>query len=119
MLRIEVPDSASEVYCPLEVAITSGSAPVEPECSVIDATTTCECVATLDAGTYTVSVDHADGRTGSATVTYAPQGCTGADVPIELNESNHRPCVTPCESYDVCPTTSLGQLCIAGCCAAE
>lgn len=119
VLRIEIPDSVSEVYCPIDITITGGGTEVEPTCTVVASTTTCECTATLAAGTYTVLVEHADGRTGTATTTYAPQGCADVDIAVLLVQGSESPCDKPCETYEVCPTTSLGQLCIAGCCAVE
>ena len=117
-------DAETEGLCPVEVTVSGVFPKPEVSCTVMGETgfpTACFCTLTLEAGNYSFSVEHADGRTGKAELDYtSPPACgdTVLQVTLEgpLRTEN---CELLCDGYEDCPPTSIGPICIGGCCGTD
>lgn len=118
MIILQLADAQSEGYCLLEVEVLG----VEPSPSVSckSADELCHCELRVEPGTYSIKAEHADGRTADATFTYERPECGPFVYVLELSGPlRNDSCEMLCEKASDCPSTSIGPLCIGGCCAKD
>lgn len=120
-VTLVVREAEIDGLCPLEVTVSDVSPKPDVSCTVMADTTTCECVLKLEAGKYSFSVEHADGRTGHAELDYTnPPACGDTRVQVNLEGPlRTETCELLCDSYEDCPPTSIGPICIGGCCGTD
>lgn len=119
VIQIVVAQAVSEGLCPIEVTVVGAGETLKPSCEARN-TSSCACTVDLEEASYKITVEHADGRKGVRDFDYAPPSCGDVEVQVKLDgDLNTDDCGLPCETYEVCPVTFLGQFCIGGCCAVE